>query len=165
MVINRCFVSTSICLSNLNLNFMTTAKTIEEIYQKKSQLEHILLRPDTYIGSIEYDTQQLWVYNNQLKEIEFRMVKFVPGLYKIFGKLILSWSNTFLDEILVNAADNFQRDKTMNKINVDINQGAGTISVWNNGKGIPIEIHKEHNCYVAEMIFGKLLFLTFQGNC
>ena len=23
-------------------------KTIEEIYQKKSQLEHILLRPDTY---------------------------------------------------------------------------------------------------------------------
>lgn len=49
------------------------------------------------------------------------MVKFVPGLYKIFGKLILSWSNTFLDEILVNAADNFQRDKTMNKINVDIN--------------------------------------------
>jgi hypothetical protein len=28
--------------------------SIEKIYQKKSQLEHILLRPDTYIGSIEY---------------------------------------------------------------------------------------------------------------
>lgn len=27
--------------------------SIERIYQKKSQLEHILLRPDTYIGSIE----------------------------------------------------------------------------------------------------------------
>lgn len=27
---------------------------IEDIYQKKSQLEHILLRPDTYIGSVEY---------------------------------------------------------------------------------------------------------------
>jgi len=25
-------------------------KKIEEIYQKKTQLEHILLRPDTYIG-------------------------------------------------------------------------------------------------------------------
>ena len=24
--------------------------TIEKIYQKKTQLEHILLRPDTYIG-------------------------------------------------------------------------------------------------------------------
>lgn len=28
-------------------------KTIEETYQKKTQLEHILLRPDTYIGSVE----------------------------------------------------------------------------------------------------------------
>lgn len=25
--------------------------TVEKIYQKKSQLEHILLRPDTYIGT------------------------------------------------------------------------------------------------------------------
>jgi DNA topoisomerase-2 len=43
----------------------------------------------------------------------------------------------------------------MNLIKVDINQAEGTISVWNNGKGIPIEIHKEHNCYVPELIFGK----------
>jgi DNA topoisomerase-2 len=25
-------------------------KAIEDIYQKKTQLEHILLRPDTYVG-------------------------------------------------------------------------------------------------------------------
>ena len=31
--------------------------SIERIYQKKTQLEHILLRPDTYIGSIESVTQ------------------------------------------------------------------------------------------------------------
>ena len=29
-------------------------ENIEKIYQKKTQLEHILLRPDTYIGSIEH---------------------------------------------------------------------------------------------------------------
>lgn len=29
-------------------------KAIEELYQKKSPLEHILLRPDTYIGSVEF---------------------------------------------------------------------------------------------------------------
>ena len=28
--------------------------SVERIYQKKSQLEHILLRPDTYIGNILY---------------------------------------------------------------------------------------------------------------
>lgn len=27
--------------------------SVERIYQKKSQLEHILLRPDTYVGSVE----------------------------------------------------------------------------------------------------------------
>lgn len=31
------------------------------------------------------------------------------------------------------------------------------ISVWNNGKGIPVQIHKEHNLYVPDMIFGHLL--------
>ena len=33
--------------------------SIERIYQKKTQLEHILLRPDTYIGSVESVTQVL----------------------------------------------------------------------------------------------------------
>jgi hypothetical protein len=33
--------------------------SVERIYQKKTQLEHILLRPDTYIGSIEPVTQVL----------------------------------------------------------------------------------------------------------
>lgn len=28
------------------------ALTVEKMYQKKSQLEHILLRPDTYIGKL-----------------------------------------------------------------------------------------------------------------
>ena len=62
-----------------------------------------------------------------------------------------------LDEIIVNAADNFHRkgDGTMNAIKVTIDKESGTISVWNNGKGIPIEIHKELNIYVPEMIFGK----------
>jgi DNA topoisomerase-2 len=55
----------------------------------------------------------------------------------------------------VNAADNYHKDKTMNTIKVEINPEANRISVWNNGKGIPVQIHKEHNCYVPEMIFSK----------
>ena len=57
----------------------------------------------------------------------------------------------------MNAADNFQRDKNMDCIKVVINPEKNLISVWNNGKGIPISIHKEHNCYVPELIFGQLL--------
>jgi DNA gyrase/topoisomerase IV subunit B len=69
----------------------------------------------------------------------------VPGLYKIF------------DEIIVNAADNKQRDPSMNRLEVDINPDENSIRVWNNGNGIPVVIHQEHNIYVPELIFGHLL--------
>ncbi|KAI0244771.1 hypothetical protein L0F63_002953 [Massospora cicadina] len=39
-------------------------KNVEEIYQKKMQLEHILLRPDTYIGSTKLNSQWQWIYND-----------------------------------------------------------------------------------------------------
>ncbi len=32
-----------------------------------------------------------------------------------------------------------------------------TISIWNNGDGVPVEMHKEENVYVPELIFGHLL--------
>ena len=72
----------------------------------------------------------MWVYNTQLDSMEMREVSFVPGLYKIF------------DEILVNAADNKQRDKNMDTIKVTVDHEKGEISVYNNGRGIPIEIHE-----------------------
>lgn len=58
---------------------------------------------------------------------------------------------------MVNASDNYQRDHSMNLIKVEINQAQNKISIYNNGKGIPCVIHKEHNIYVAELIFGNLL--------
>ncbi|KAI8814919.1 DNA topoisomerase [Cladochytrium replicatum] len=119
------------------------ARTIEEIYQKKSQLEHILLRPDTYIGSVEPTKTPMWVFEEG--QMRFRNITYVPGLYKIF------------DEILVNAADNKVRDPTMDMIKVTIDRQKSIISVMNTGKGIPIEIHAEEKVYVPELIFGHLL--------
>ena len=45
----------------------------------------------------------------------------------------------------------------MNSIKVNINKEEGKISIYNNGKGIPIEIHKEEEVWVPELIFGHLL--------
>lgn len=59
-----------------------------------SQLEHILKRPDSYIGSVEFVTQNIWTYDSDTKRMVQRDVKYVPGFFKI------------VDEILVNAADN-----------------------------------------------------------
>lgn len=71
----------------------------------------------------------MWVYNSATESMEYREVSFVPGLYKIF------------DEIVVNAADNKQNDKNMDEIRITVDRESGEISVWNNGRGIPIEIH------------------------
>nr|XP_049706693.1 DNA topoisomerase 2-like isoform X2 [Helicoverpa armigera] len=119
--------------------------SIEKIYQKKTQLEHILLRPDTYIGSVERTTELMWVFDKSKECMVQRELNFVPGLYKIY------------DEILVNAADNKQRDPKMDVIKIDINQEQNTISVYNNGCGIPVVMHKEEKMYVPTMIFGHLL--------
>ncbi|KAB8234302.1 DNA topoisomerase 2 [Aspergillus alliaceus] len=116
-----------------------------EKYQKLTQLEHIIKRPDTYIGSIERTKQQMWVYSSESEGMEYREVSYVPGLYKIF------------DEIVVNAADNKQNDANMDEMRVTINRESGEISVWNNGRGIPIEMHAKEKIYVPELIFGHLL--------
>lgn len=36
-------------------------------------------------------------------------------------------------------------------------QEDNTICVWNNGDGVPVEVHKEEKVYVPELIFGHLL--------
>ncbi|KAF2215953.1 hypothetical protein CERZMDRAFT_34549, partial [Cercospora zeae-maydis SCOH1-5] len=131
--------------SFMDVPVAATAKKGSEQYQKLTQLEHILKRPDTYIGSVEYTTDQLWIYNSETEAMENRKVSYVPGLYKIF------------DEILVNAADNKQRDKNMNELRVDVNPIEGKISVQNNGRGIPIEMHEKEGIWIPEMIFGHLL--------
>lgn len=119
--------------------------TVERIYQKKTPLEHVLLRPDTYIGSAEPQEQEMWVYDGEETGMVYRKITFVPGLYKIF------------DEILVNAADNKQRDPGMDIIRVDIKPEENKIVIYNNGKGIPVVEHKDEKMYVPTMIFGHLL--------
>ncbi|KAJ1550979.1 DNA topoisomerase 2, partial [Nowakowskiella sp. JEL0078] len=153
----------------------------------KSQLEHILLRPDSYIGSVDVAVHSLHVVESISKleeaaeesdgpinnsddsnddcfeerntpkkkrkvtsapptvKMSLRNVSFSPGLYKIF------------DEILSNAADNQVRDPSMSVINVTINRKNNSISVYNNGKGIPVEMHATEQIYIPELIFGHLL--------
>lgn len=123
-----------------------TTKTIEEKYQKKTPIEHILTRPDTYIGEVKCQQEEHWVLDGD--RIVRRQINIPPGLVKIF------------DEILVNACDHTKTDNTCDTIKVCINAEDNEISVWNNGKGIDVEIHKEHQVYVPQLIFGELLTST-----
>ncbi|GBB90710.1 hypothetical protein RclHR1_17760001 [Rhizophagus clarus] len=120
-------------------------RPVEKIYQKISLVEHILLRPDIYIGPTQTYTEKLSVYDSDKRAMVHRDVTYVPGLYKI------------INEILINAIDNKIRDPSMDTIKVDIDVKSGTISIYNNGDGIPVEIHKRENVYVPELLFGHLL--------
>ncbi len=87
------------------------------------------------------------------KKISIMSLLYTRSLVRLTSNL-----NFDLDEILVNAADNYQRDpRGTTQIKVNIDREANRISVYNNGKGIPIEMHKDHNCYVPELVFGHLL--------
>ena len=111
----------------------------------QTQLEHILLRPDTYIGSVESEVDLRWLFDPSTSALHLRRCSFTPGLFKIF------------DEILVNAADNRQRDPSMTTLRVTFHPTTHRITVHNDGRGIPIQMHREHGVHVPELIFGHLL--------
>jgi len=117
---------------------------LEKKYQKKTQLEHILTRPDTYVGDIKLQTDKLYIHEDG--KIIKQEIQYVPALYKIF------------DEIIVNASDHTKNDKTCKNIKVTINEDM--ISVYNDGVGIDVEIHQEYKIYVPELVFGELLTST-----
>ena len=119
-------------------------KTIEEKYKKLNQIEHILKKSSMYLGSLDFLKEKQFIFNNNL--IEQKEISYSPALYKI------------IDEIIVNAYDASIKDNTVNKISADIKSDC--FSIFNNGKGIDIVLHKEHKVYIPELLFAQLLSST-----
>jgi len=117
-------------------------------YKKLTDKEHILQAPDTYIGSIEQDETNNWIFEDN--RIINKSYKWIPGLYKCF------------DEGIVNARDHYIRMKINNgeypvkSIEITIDKETGMITIQNDGNGIDVEKHPEHNIWIPEMIFGHL---------
>jgi DNA topoisomerase-2 len=120
-------------------------------YQRKTDKQHILDNPDTYIGAVENVDSQMWVYDDNANKIVLRDIEYVPGLYKLF------------DEGIVNCRDHVVRMIQLNSIhkhfvsfietNIDED---GTITLSNDGNGIDIAKHPEYDLWIPEMIFGHL---------
>jgi DNA topoisomerase-2 len=123
-------------------------------YQQKTDKQHILDNPDTYIGSVEQVDTDMWILNDDGDKIVQKNIRYIPGLYKLF------------DEGVVNCRDHVIRmqqaiaNKTENAIPVsyiDISiQEDGTIIMINDGNGIDVAMHPEHKMWIPEMIFGHL---------
>jgi len=136
---------------------MTNEETkLASVYQIKKQRDHILDAPDTYIGGIEIDNIEDWILvGDMMKRNKF---DFIPGLYKCF------------DEAIVNCRDHFIRQAQKKKdgedvlgvtnIEVYVNKETGVITFINDGDGIDVAKHPEHNIYCPELIFANLMSST-----
>lgn len=129
---------------------------ISKKYVKLDQKEHLLRKPDMYIGSMKADYNDMWVLNDCDNEMKKNSVHFIQGLLSIFNEIISNAIDQFirLEEQIQKGATNIKKVTTI-KVNID--KDTGVISVYNDGEGIEIVLHPEHKIYVPELIFGNLL--------
>jgi DNA topoisomerase II len=138
----------------------SSVKNVEDKYKKYELLEHILALPDTYIGSIEPQKINSYIYDETSNKMRQEELVYIPGLLKIF------------DEVIVNAIDHSMRLKAeeskgkqdikhVKNIKVTIDKETGTITIFNDGNGVDIEKHSNYgDLWVPELIFGELLTST-----
>lgn len=110
-------------------------------YKKLNHREHILHRPDTYVGSVKTEIRDMYISEKYMilkKEINFN-----PAFFTCFN------------EILTNASDHYLRTKQVKYIKINVEKD--NIIIENDGPGVPIENHKQEKIYIPELIFGNFL--------
>ena len=129
---------------------MSKSNSLSKTYQIKTEIQHILDRPNVYIGSIHAENDQpMWI--KSATGMEQKHIQYIPALYKLF------------DEGIVNCRDHVIRmkqsvvpnKKTVSSIDVSISED-GTITMTNDGDGLDIAKHPETQLWIPEMIFGHL---------
>lgn len=135
-------------------------------YQKKSDKQHVLDNPDTYIGSIENIDSNVYIYSEDKKIVE-KQITYVPGLYKLFDEGIVNCRDhvirmqQLIQSLSGTESDDKDKDKEkekvypVNNINVTISDD-DVITLYNDGNGIDISMHPEYNVWIPELIFGHL---------
>ena len=127
---------------------------LSQKYQQKTDKEHILANPDTYIGSVEeVDTDQ-WILNEETQKIVLKNIRYVPGLYKLFDEGIVNCRDHVV-RMLQAVANKQPNAIPVSYIDIDI-QEDGTIVMINDGNGIDVAMHPEYNIWIPELIFGHL---------
>jgi len=122
-----------------------------ESVQKLTHVEHVLKRPDSYVGPVDKTHESYWLLNNTNKNFQKKNISYSPALLKIF------------DEILVNAIDrNSLHPKNVTQIAVSVDKENGAVTIENNGPlgGISVRMHEKEGIWNPELVFGHLLTST-----
>jgi DNA topoisomerase-2 len=121
-------------------------------YQQKTDKQHILDNPDTYIGSVEEIESDVWIMEND-KIIE-KSISFIPGLFKLFDEGIVNCRDHVI-RMEQNISKGMKDCIPVSYIDISI-QEDGLITMINDGNGIDVAQHPENKLWIPEMIFGHL---------
>ena len=124
-------------------------------YQKKSDKQHVLDNPDTYIGSIEHISSEVFIYDNENKKIKEKTIDYIPGLYKLFDEGIVNCRDHIIRMQQLVSSSHDKKNFIVNNINITISDD-GIVTLMNDGNGIDVSIHPEYKIWIPELIFGHL---------
>ena len=138
-------------------------------YQKMTDLEHILKKPDTYIGTIEPAETMEYVMDVAPVTnggdcaasaaapalLTRRNITTIPGLYKLFDEGMVNMRDHVVRQAQA-VADGKPDALPVTTLEVEIDLADGTIHMTNDGNGIDVAQHPEHKLWIPEMIFGHL---------
>ena len=132
---------------------MSTAN-LSKKYQQKTDKQHILDNPDTYVGSVENVDSSMWILNPETSKISEQKIQYIPALYKLFDEGIVNCR----DHVIRMAQASANGEEDIHQVsNIDVSIGEdGTITMFNDGNGIDIAKHPEYDIWIPEMIFGHL---------
>ena len=144
-------------------------------YQKMTDREHILKKPDTYIGTIEPAETMEYVMDvappapavapatngdavataTAPALLTRRSITYIPGLYKLFDEGMVNMRDHVVRQAQA-VADGKPDALPVTTLEVEIDPADGTIHMTNDGNGIDVAQHPEHKLWIPEMIFGHL---------
>jgi DNA topoisomerase-2 len=146
-------------MSNSSTKTKTIDDSLSKKYQKKSDREHVLDNPDTYIGSIDNVTTNTYIFDETEKNIKEKSIDFIPALYKLFDEGIVNCRDHVIRmQQLVNATkskDPEEKIYPVTTISISISED-NIITLYNDGNGIDVSIHPQYGIWIPELIFGHL---------
>ena len=151
-------------------------KELSKHFRMLKHKDQIKMNPDMYLGCNQMQTETVWIPTDGSTQdpiaMKTRTVTYAHALVKL------------VDEAIVNASDDAERTMQhrrtvaattkkrggrkkkassptdelapVTKIVLTVDPDEGTITVWNDGNGIPVFMHADHNIHSIEMLFGHL---------
>ena len=129
--------------------------SITDVYQKKTDKQHVLDNPDTYTGSMDVTDYDTYIYDDNTKSIKRKTIEIIPGLYKLFDEAIVNCRDHLVRMANTISKDNNITTHQVTTINVSISDD-GIITMFNDGNGVDVVEHPEHKIWIPEMIFAHL---------